>query len=755
MSDKVKVRKKKKYQKPKNTSTPISKTVSDNLPLSFKQLSMIRPNNRNKKYMNSFYPFFGVKKPTKIKGFTNSIHQSSAEISESESSKEIQRKESSSISNLFKRNTCTLCDTLALKTLGSSFRKWDRISNISPIFPRTSFCGERISNLRNSSFNYVDKNVMPLKTYRNENSQSFECPRVSSATSLKEANKNLSSLRHSICSRKIRIRENVNENKISTKNKSTDIKQDFITDYILSILPENKDTSVVKSPKKIIKKIIKKRTVSNDKENIKSYSSMSQVFEHLAQVDKPYAINPETEITSKNKILRDTDLTKEFELYNRDKEKPLSEKSLQNAATQCKLVLKKLKDNQENDTLYSKENITIKSVKHLNKNKTRIVCSSAKKKLKIKENIEKDAYDVNSKKKVLPNLRKKRRTLNLTENKQPNFSMNTSRELKMTESNKPLECIKGNLAPLKTNAEKAYTPIPESSYVKTLTDNNQDIKKSTLKLKDLTNNKTFFENNATTKKSNSDSGNNGKENQIKPPLDKSSRKSKRKCLSRSESKQKEGKTTLNKGKLLEETFSYPSTSTPFESPQVETRTMPLIFRSLSPVVEEQPKTLSTVLYDNEPSVAYANKTYSKYKQSSLSRAERLWSLVTTVSSGYSFMESFPNSEEVGECEQEDYTGNIELFESPPCNTSSKTYEKKIKKNVAKRSFRKKCGSNKKSSFLGGKSKEKSVDTRILSQERNEINNETISKQSKLLEHFDEILDWSLCIEKESKRKYFT
>ncbi|GFY67479.1 uncharacterized protein TNIN_2811 [Trichonephila inaurata madagascariensis] len=752
MSEKVKVRKKKKYQKPKNTSTPISKTVSDNLPLSFKQLSMIKPNNRNKKYMNSFYPFFGVKKPTKIKGFTNSIHQSSSEISESESSKEIQRKESSSFSNLFKRNTCTLCDTLALKTLGSSFRKWNRISNISPIFPKPCFCGERISNLRNSSFNYVDKNAVPLKTYRNENSQSFEYPRTSSATSLKEANKNLSSLRHSIRSRKIRIRENVNENKISPKNKRTDIKQDFITDYILQ---ENKDTLKVKSPKEILKKIIKKRTVSNDKENIKSYSGMNQVIEHSAQVDKPYAINPETEITSKNKILKDTDLTKEFELHNRDKEKSLNEKSLQNSATHRNLVLKKLKDNQENDALYLKETITIKSVKPLNKKGTRIVCSSAKKKLKIKENIEKEAYDVNSKKKVLPNLRKKGRTLNVNDNKQPNFSVNASRELKMTVGNKPLECKKENSAPLKTNAEKAYTSILETSYVKTLTDNNPDIKKSTLKLKDLTNNKTFFENNTTAKKSNSDSRNNGKENQIKPPLDKSSRKSKRKCLSRSESKQKEGKTTLNKGKLLEETFSYPSTSTPFESPQVETGTMPLIFRSLSPVVEEQPKTLSTVLYDNEPSVAYANKTYSKYKQSSLSREERLWSLITTVSSGYSFMESFPNSEEVGKCEQEDCTGNIGLFESPPCNTSSKTYEKKIKKNVAKRTFRKRCGSNKKSSFLGGKSKEKRMDIRILSQEKNAVNNETISKQSKLLEHFDEILDWSLCIEKESKKKYFT
>ncbi|GFQ65537.1 uncharacterized protein TNCT_368921 [Trichonephila clavata] len=715
---------------------------------------MIKPNNRNKKYMNSFYPFFGVKKPTKIKGFTNSIHQSSAEISESESSKEIPRKESSSFSNLFMRNTCTLCDTSVPKTLGSSFRKCDRISNVSPISNRPSFCGERISNLRNSSFNYIEKNAVPLRTYRSKNSQSVEYPRLSSATLLREANKNLS-LRHSIGSRKIRIRENVNQNKISTKTKRTDIKQDFITDYLFSILPENKDRLRVKSPKKIMKKIIKNRIVSNDKENIKPYSGTNQVFEHSAQVDKPHAINPETEITSKNKMLNDTDLTKEFELCNRDKEKLLNEKSLQNSATQRKQVLKNLKDNQRNDTPYSKKNITIKSVKHLNKNETRCVCSSAKKKLKNKENTEKDVYGVNSKKKVLPNLRKKERTLNENENKQRNISGDASSELKITESNKPLECRKGYSAPLKTNVEKSHIPIPETSHVNPLTDNNPDIKKSTLKLKDLTNNKTFFENNATAKKSNSDSGNNGKENQIRPPLGKSSRKSKRKCLSQNESKQKEGKTTLNKGKLLEETFSYPSTSTPFESPQVETRTMPLIFRSLSPVVEEQPKTLSTVLYDNEPSVAYANKTYGKYKQSSLSREERLWSLIITVSSGYSFMESFPNSEEVEKCEQENCTGNIELFESPPCNTSSKTYEKKIKKNVAKRTFGKRCGSNKKSSFLGGKSKEKSVDTRILLREKNEINNETISKQSKLLEHFDEILDWSLCIEKESKSKYFT
>ncbi|GFT00082.1 uncharacterized protein NPIL_286461 [Nephila pilipes] len=756
----MKVKKKKIDQKSRKTSTPVSKTVSDSFLQSFKQPSMIKPNNRNKKYMNSLYPFFGVKKHTKIKGFSDSIHQSSTEISDIESSKEILRKEYNSYSNLFLRKTSSTSGISALKTLDSVFRKYNRISNISPILPKSSFSEEHILCLQNSNHSSVNRNAVSIRSNINEKSRSFELTCVSSRTSLTETNKDLplSSSRHSICS----IKTLKNDN-IKAEIKRSGIKRDFITDYKISAFWENKDNvPEVQYTKEIEKKITDERAISDDKECINSYSYMTKAFEHSFQSDEPHVNYSNAEPTSRNMTSSCKDNIKEFELHNRDNEKDFNEKSLENSSTERMLAEKIFKGNQRNGTLHLKKNVKMKLVKCLNKNETHKVYFSNKNNMKTREIItEKEVCDINTKIRISPNLKKRGKTLNEKENKQPNFRENASKELKEIANNKFFRCKKGYSTPLESKATEENLRNSDNLYINASREGNPGLKTCTLTLRDLTNNKTFLENTTTTRKSNFDSGNNVKENQINPPIAEGFRKpklrrlSKRKSQPRIESKEKEGKTTLTNGKLLEETFSYPSTSTPFESPQVETRTMPLIFRSLSPV-EEQPKILSSVLYDNEPSVAYANKTYSKYKQSSVSREERLWSLITTVSSEDPFRESLSIAEEVKQLgKQKDCFENIELFESPPCKTLSKTHKNERKKNATKRTFRKRYGANKKPSILGEKSREKRIDARNLSEEEKEIRNKATSKQSKLLEHFDEILEWSLCIEKESKRKNYT
>ncbi|GIZ00502.1 hypothetical protein CEXT_81071 [Caerostris extrusa] len=134
---------------------------------------MINPTSRKKKYMNSFYFFFGAKKLKTIKGTnpTSSIHQSLSEISGSESSKGILERESSSFSNLFLRRSS---EKFSTSTLNSVFKNRDKISDISPIYPNPCLV-QKYKN-QNNSIKYLNgsKNDVSYKNALRGNSQSFQ-----------------------------------------------------------------------------------------------------------------------------------------------------------------------------------------------------------------------------------------------------------------------------------------------------------------------------------------------------------------------------------------------------------------------------------------------------------------------------------------------------------------------------------------------------------------------------------------------------
>ncbi|GIY45170.1 hypothetical protein CDAR_217971 [Caerostris darwini] len=226
--------------------------------------------------------------------------------------------------------------------------------------------------------------------------------------------------------------------------------------------------------------------------------------------------------------------------------------------------------------------------------------------------------------------------------------------------------------------------------------------------------------------------------------------SKRKSQSRTESKQKNSNNILNTGDLLDETFSYPSTSTPFDSPLAETRVMPSIFQCLSPVIEEEPKT-NNGFYDNEPSVFHADRTYSKCTTSSISKAERLWSSLMTTTSLNTLAESQSIVENVEEqdarCIQEKHEEclqEVELFVTPP----SKSFSRSSCRNKSKQNEpKKRCSSNKSSKLSIGKQKEKSANYKLITKEDKRSTREISMK------HFEEISEWTFCIEKETKHSF--
>ncbi|GIZ00505.1 hypothetical protein CEXT_81091 [Caerostris extrusa] len=182
--------------------------------------------------------------------------------------------------------------------------------------------------------------------------------------------------------------------------------------------------------------------------------------------------------------------------------------------------------------------------------------------------------------------------------------------------------------------------------------------------------------------------------------------------------------------------------------------MPSIFQCLSPVIEEEPKTYNA-FYDNEPSVLHADRTYSKCKTSSIQKAERLWSSLMTTTSLNTLAESqsiVENAEEQdARCIQEKHEESlqeVELFVTPP----SKSLSRSSRRNKSKQNESKKRRIGNKSSKLSiDKQKEKNANYKIITKEDKRSTSEISMKH--LSKHFDEISEWTFCIEKETKHSF--
>ncbi|KAF8766885.1 hypothetical protein HNY73_019906 [Argiope bruennichi] len=221
-----------------------------------------------------------------------------------------------------------------------------------------------------------------------------------------------------------------------------------------------------------------------------------------------------------------------------------------------------------------------------------------------------------------------------------------------------------------------------------------------------------------------------------------------------EFKQKEEETISNVLESLEDTILYPSTSTPFDSPQIATNGLSLNFQRLSPIHEHQSAVVVNTFNYFEPSVVYTGKTYSKRKLKNISKSEKLWSLISTTTSFDSRLETISTTAIFeGSLEPEENSEDIPLFETPPVKMVSggsidrKRQHKEAENNKKNHRFHKET---KYKASRGTKRKSNKITT-----DKRENNSDLSIRQSHLSQHFEDVSEWNLCIEKkENKTKFF-
>ncbi|GBM95165.1 hypothetical protein AVEN_199150-1 [Araneus ventricosus] len=700
------------------TSTPISENVVSNFLPSLKPMNMIKPNHRKKKSVNSYYEFLSVKKRSKAKGFNIpcSYHQGSTDI---ESCKENPITPSSFVSKSITKSASRSSKTSALKPL-NTFKKCDKISDISPIYPEWR-CGKRYRySHQNSDFD-LNKGVISLNKSKNQNSRNSGDANLFSRMPLASCSRASSpfiSARNDHEVKGVNLKEDnvsINADVIFKNSYAARNKRSTLNEITLGEVPRRANSSIVKKVR---------------------FSDRVDLF---GGIPLPYNnLNSGNTPVKNDKTGLDPYGTKELLEFLEDKRTLVNEKEAR-ISTSDPQLMKRTNINGVSRIKESEKCIKKKIIKDGGVSKRDETSKVKRTKLKNSSGNFKNEKDSTNKKrrKNLPSKNNNRAQRIVDE--RLDWDINISAPLKIG-SNSKLSSTTGNeVMNTELDEEEAHLTNEKVLYLNILNGAQGSQKNDTVCTEDFVNNNKYEEREV-------DIENNLLISQTKGPV----------IGKNGESKQKEGETVSKGLELLDETILYPPTSTPFDSPQRETKGLSLNFQCLSPILEHQPEIVSDAFYDYEASVVCAERTYGKCKLKSISKEEKLWSLITTTGSIDTVTETFSattNAE--GPKEQEENAQDILLFETPPLKIlSGESFECKRRRKEGDEKIQKKSRFHKKTKHAAGKRTERKSEnkTRIRKMENS---SELSTQQSQLSKHFEDVLGWNLCIErKEPKMKFF-
>ncbi|XP_071044521.1 uncharacterized protein [Parasteatoda tepidariorum] len=211
----------------------------------------------------------------------------------------------------------------------------------------------------------------------------------------------------------------------------------------------------------------------------------------------------------------------------------------------------------------------------------------------------------------------------------------------------------------------------------------------------------------------------------------------------------------NDSNTREDSFTYPYSSTPFASPEIESRTMPSIFRGLSPVIEENTAKRESEKF-SEPSVLYNSHTFSK-KEMALrsSKEDRLWSSAFghhLTASDYTCFSQFNSCS--SDSEQTSKESNKSIFQSPVYRSpviSTRGCQRRACKDINSMEE----NSVKSLNGIYGKEIENKKNEFESDAVRQGISIQSLKSEIQILtdlsDPFEEVSNWELCIEKVRKQ----